>query len=474
MRGWRRRTRVRLTLAYSAAFALVAGVAAIGFWLTDAYFELATVDASLTTQANAITGGLREQDGAITYAGGALPGETGGGIAVAAVLVAPPGRVAMEAGTGGNTRALAALARRRPGLSVAAVDGEAVRVLVTPAAAGDPSAVLVLARPIGETLESLIRVAGLLALAVAALVLGVGAAGYRLSGRALQPVRDMSAVARELSQHDLHRRVRLDLPDEDELAELATTFNGLLERLEQAFDSLQRFTADAAHELRAPLALMRTQLEVTLRRPRSPAEHEASHRTLLAEVERLSRLADQLLILARADAGTLAAERRPLDLPDLLTDVVERWRPLARERAIALRAEVPPEGSADGDAGLLRRLLDNLIDNAIRHTPAAGEVVVAAIHEAGAWRVAVQDTGAGVDPVLRPALFERFTRADAARGRDTGGAGLGLSLSAAIAHAHGGSISLAGGDRPGARFELLLPDPAGPSPAGPSTAGSGR
>jgi heavy metal sensor kinase len=458
MRSWRRRTRVRLTFAYSAAFALVAGVAAIGFWLTDAYFELATIDASLNAQAHLIAEGLQEQGGTVTYGeADPLPGETSAGIAVAAVLTTPPGRVLMQTGTGGNTRALAALDGRPSGLSVAAVGGEAERVLVTPATVGSVTTTLVLARPIGEALESLLRVAGLLALAVAALVLGVGAAGYRLSGRALGPVRVMSGVARELSQHDLHRRVVLDLPAEDELAELASTFNGMLERLEHAFDSLQRFTADAAHELRAPLTLMRTQLEVTLRRPRSLDEHEASHRTLLAEVERLSRLADQLLILARADAGTLTAERRRLELPDLLADVVERWMPLARERRVTLRKELPAEGTTRGDAGLLRRLLDNLIDNAIRHTPAGGEVLVSAALDPGGWRVAVEDTGPGVDPALRPVLFERFTRADAARGRGTGGAGLGLSLSAAIAQAHGGTIALVDGGR-GARFELVLPD----------------
>jgi two-component system OmpR family sensor kinase len=459
MRSWRRRTRVRLTLAYGAAFAVVAAVTAVGFWLADAYFELATIDASLSGQAHVIVDGLQEQGGAVTYGDSEpLPNETSAGIAVAAVLIGPPGHVIMATGTGGNTGALAALERGPSGLRVAAIGGEAERVLVTPVTVGGVRAVLVLARPIGETLESLGRVAGLLALAVAALVLGVGAAGYRLSGRALSPVRVMSGVARELSQHDLHRRVVLDLPAEDELAELASTFNGMLERLEHAFDSLQRFTADAAHELRAPLTLMRSQLEVTLRRPRSIDEYEASHRTLLAEVERMSRLADQLLMLARADAGTLTAERRRLELPDLLADVVERWRPLARERRVSLRVELPADGATLGDAGLLRRLLDNLIDNAIRHTPPGGEVVVSAALDTGGWRVAVEDTGAGVDPALRPVLFERFTRADAARGRGTGGAGLGLSLSAAIAQAHGGTIALVDGARRGARFELVLPD----------------
>jgi signal transduction histidine kinase len=232
----------------------------------------------------------------------------------------------------------------------------------------------------------------------------------------------------------------------------------MLGRLESAFEGLQRFTADAAHELRAPLALMRTQVDVILRKPRTQEQYQSSHRTLLEEIERLSRMADQLLLLARADAGALAPHRETVEVRELLEEVIERWRPAAREHAIAIRADLPGEGTTRADPDLLRRLFDNLLDNALRHTPAGGEVRVVAAPEAHGWRFEVQDTGAGIDPDLRHRLFERFTRADPARGRDSGGAGLGLSLCAAIARAHGGSITLQDpANHTGARFVVRFP-----------------
>jgi two-component system heavy metal sensor histidine kinase CusS len=230
----------------------------------------------------------------------------------------------------------------------------------------------------------------------------------------------------------------------------------MLDRLEQAFENLQRFTADAAHELRAPLALMRTQVEVTLRRQRAPAEYVAGYRFLMGEIERLSRLADQLFLLARADAGALVPERAPLDLSDLVEEVVERWRPMAREREARLQGRTVGTGMIAADEELLRRVLDNLIDNGLRHTPRGGSVTVEARHMEREWQIVVHDTGPGVEPGVRPRLFERFARADAARARATGGAGLGLSLCAAIVNAHGGSIALEEAAT-GARFVPRLP-----------------
>src|SRR5262249_11823099 len=162
--------------------------------------------------------------------------------------------------------------------------------------------------------------------------------------------------------------------------------------------------------------------------------------------------ADQLLLLARADAGALPLQPETIDLPDLLESTVERWRPAAIGRGVRLESELPLAAEVRADPELLRRLLDNLRDNALRHTPSGGTVTVSASTGGdGTVRIAVEDTGPGIAPELRPRLFERFARADPARGRGTGGAGLGLSLSAAIAAAHGGSLAL-DPSRPGARF----------------------
>lgn len=461
MRERLRRTRVRLTLVYLAAFAAVAGLAAAALWFAFARIEYGPVDASLRAQLQLILAGLEESDGRISFNGGEqLPGETQGGIAVEAVLVGTDGTVLDHSGQGIDPSALTAAAHGRllDTPQTVTVKGQPNRILAHRVELGDGAgALLILARPVSEQEETLALVGVLLAAGAAVLVLGAATLGYWLAGRALAPVRVMSATARDISEHDLHRRIDLDLPPGDELGELAATFNAMLARLEAAFEGLQRFTSDAAHELRAPLALMRTQVEVMLRKERTPDEYRESHRSLLAEIERLSRVAEQLLLLARADAGALSPRAQQLEVAQLLEDVAERWRPLARQRGLNLSVELPAEGTLQGDPDLLRRLLDNLLDNALRHTPPGGRIGLSAGRHDGTWRLAVEDNGPGVEPSLRPRLFERFTRADAARGRDTGGAGLGLSLCAAIAAAHGGRISLEDPSAGGARFVVHLP-----------------
>jgi heavy metal sensor kinase len=456
MREQLRRTRVRLTLVYVALFALVAGSAALAFWVAFSVTEYQAIDNSLTSQAHEIGGqGFNEN-------GEPLPGETATGIGIAAVLLGPDGHLIDHSGRIKDPAGLASTALKTfPAggcCETKTVAGQPVRLLVMPVDLGNGSrGKLVLGRPVAEVQQSLLRVAILLAVVVALLVAGASGLGFWLAGRALRPVRLMAATARQISEQDLHRRIALDLPPGDELGDLAATFDGMLARLESAFEGLRRFTADAAHEFRAPLALMRTQVDVMLRRRRSAEEYEASHRSLLTEIERLGRLADQLLLLARADAGALASRREPIDLPEFLEETIERWRPAAQEREVELESQLPLEGEVGGDPDLLRQLMDNLLDNAIRHNPPRGTVAVSAVENNGWWQLAVQDSGSGISPDLKPRLFARFARADGARGRSTGGAGLGLSLCAAIAEAHGGFISLEDASTGGARFVVRLP-----------------
>lgn len=447
---------------------MAAAVAAVAFWFVFRHQEYQAIDASLTSQQQVVISGIEGGSGISLNGGQDLPGETQGGIAVAAILVTQRGRILDESGQVKGAAALAAAALRAGPMEAPLnqeVGGRQERILVTAVGTGGSRALLILARPIGELQGTLALVAILLVVVIGVLVVGAASLGYWLAGRALQPVRIMSATARDISEHDLHRRIVLDLPPGDELGELAATFNAMLRRLEGAFEGLQRFTADAAHELRAPLALMRTQVDVMLRRERSVEELRASHESLLGEIERLSRMADQLLLLARADAGALAPRPESLDVADLLESIVDRWRPAARERGLALESRLPMDGAVDGDPDLLRRMFDNLLDNALRHTPPGGSVsVTAAAEPSTGWRIAVEDTGPGIDPALGAWIFERFTRADAARRRETGGAGLGLSLCAAIVRAHRGSIALERGeDGAGARFVVRLP--AGSHPA---------
>jgi len=460
MRERLRRTRVRLTLVAAGVVLPVAVLAGVGFWVVFATLEYGSIDASLGAQAQVLTSALEDSSGHVDPAAAEpLPAVTQAGIAVTAVLFGPDGRVVDQSGQVRDPTAYA------PRMSVPTVlhrsrrvDGVPQRLLLQPVSFTNGSGVLVLARPLDELQETLALVGVLLAAAVAAVVLVAAALGHWLAGRALAPVGVMAATARDLTEHDLHRRIELHLPPGDELGELGATFNAMLDRLETAFAGLQRFTADAAHELRAPLALMRAQVDVVLRRDRTPDEYRASHRALLEEIERLSRLADQLLLLARADAGALQPTTETVDLPELLEGIVERWRPAAVAREVRLESDLPLEGEVRADPGLLRRLFDNLLDNALRHTPPRGTVLLSAVADDGVWRIAVDDTGPGVAPELRGHLFERFARGDPARGRETGGAGLGLSLSAAIADVHGGSIAVEEArSGHGARFVVMLP-----------------
>jgi signal transduction histidine kinase len=236
----------------------------------------------------------------------------------------------------------------------------------------------------------------------------------------------------------------------------------MLARLEASFESLRRFTADASHELRSPLALMRSELEGTLARSRTPAEYERVLRDLEAEVEHMSRMVDQLLMLARADAGALQPAATDLDVADFLHETAARWRPMADQRHVRLDVDAPDSGNVSADPDLLRRVMDNLIDNATRHSPAGTAVRLSGAPTAGGWSIEVHDEGPGIPAAARAALFERFARVDGARARDGGGAGLGLALSRAIAESHGGSLQLADQNGRGATFRLFLPKSAVP------------
>jgi heavy metal sensor kinase len=437
----------------------MAGLAGTGFWVAFAHFQYAALDQGLTAQARLISGGLDVGNGQVNFAGDApLPAETKYGIAISAFLVNSGGRIIDQSGRNTSySRSLVNAVRHRGprGTPFAlATANYSDRVLVVPVASG--RALLILAQSDGELKQTLGLTAILLAAIIAGLVLANALLGYWVAGRALRPVRTMAATVRDISEHDLGRRLELGLPARDELGELAATFNAMLARLDQAFEGLRRFTADAAHELRAPLTLMRSQLEVILRHERTPADYRASHVVLLAEIERLSRTAEHLLLLARADAGSLIARQLPIDLEDFMEETVSRWQAVAAERGIQIEHNVRPGASLSGDPDLIRRCLDNLVDNALRFTPPGGRVSIVMAEEGPWWALSVTDTGPGVERALVPHVFERFTQADGARTPDDGGAGLGLSLCQAIAVAHGGRITLEPTAR-GARFVVRVP-----------------
>lgn len=217
------------------------------------------------------------------------------------------------------------------------------------------------------------------------------------------------------------------------------------------------FTADAAHELRAPLAIMRTVADRALARPRDALEYRDSLTTLQREVVRLSELSDALLMLARADHGQLVAQRASVDVADFLADLAARWQAMAESRALTIELELPEDGTVEADSVLLGRLFDNLLDNACRYSPSGGTVTLAACAASPGWRLSVANTGSTIAPELRGEIFERFRRGDPARQRETGGAGLGLALCQTIARLHGGTVRLDEADDSRTRFTVELP-----------------
>ncbi len=460
-------TRIRLTLAFAAVLAVAIAVADVALYLALSRAETGAAADVLVSQANTIASGIDDLNGQLRFGAGDLPTETQQGVAVEAAIVAPDGSISQTPGqalSDATLTGIAATARTKttqaPPFSVRDSRGVPRLVYALPlqtSQGAGAGTVLVVSRSVSELEAALNQTILFLAVLSLLVVLAGTLLAHRLAGNILEPVRRIAATARSLSQHELNRRVEVDVPP-DELGELVETFNGMLARLEASFESLRRFTADASHELRSPLALMRSELEGTLARARTPVEYQQVLRGLEAEVEHMTRMVDQLLMLARADAGALRPAETNLDVADFLHETAARWRPVAESRHVRLDVDAPDSGSVWADPDLLRRLMDNLIDNATRHTPEGTAVRLTGAPTAGGWNVDVRDEGPGVPAAARSLLFGRFVRADGARARDTAGAGLGLALSRAIAETHGGSLQLLDQNGSGATFRLFLPD----------------
>jgi two-component system, OmpR family, sensor kinase len=311
------------------------------------------------------------------------------------------------------------------------------------------------------------RLAISLALSSLLILLFAFAGGYWLADRAMKPVQAIVEAARSISESDLSRR--LNLQREDEIGELADTFDQMLKRLEAAFERQRQFTADASHELRSPLALIELEASRLLERPHSPKEVEKALRLIQSENERMSHLVNELLLLARLDSGKVAWGAEKIDLSDIVVDVTERLSPLAREREVALRTGELVECPAQADRTYLEHLLTNLVENAIKYTQREGAEVLV---ETGcqelngrAWSlVRVSDNGPGIPEEHLPQLFDRFYRLDKARTRPEGdadeqisGSGLGLAIASSIAQAYGGKIEVESKLGEGSTFTLWLP-----------------
>jgi heavy metal sensor kinase len=291
--------------------------------------------------------------------------------------------------------------------------------------------------------------------AASAVALGGGLlGGWWAASRALRPINAISKTASQISATQLSERIDTTRIDR-ELSDLARVLNATFARLEGEFARQARFTADASHELRTPLAVLYSQVELALSRPRSADEYQEALKRCLNAASRMRGLVDGLLTLARADSGRLDLERRPLDLRHLAEEIVEQHRPDAERAGIDLRAELSDRKvEITGDATFLTRVIENLVTNALRHTPKGGSVSVCVTAEKESAVLCVADTGSGIPLEDQPRIFERFFRADQARSRSSGGNGLGLAICKSVVEAHGGTIRFA--SQPGVQTEFVV------------------
>lgn len=314
--------------------------------------------------------------------------------------------------------------------------------------------------PLREAERLMAGVRRMFIIAIPLLVLFAAASGYFLADRNLAPVASMASHAADITAMNLHER--LPVSGGDELVRLARVINDLLDRLERSFEQQRRFMADASHELRTPTAIVRTEADVTLSRPaRTNEEYRASVVIMQDAARRLTRIVEDLFLLARADAGHMVVHQSPVYLEDVVVDAARGVRPLADRRGVRVELANMVEAQVVGDADLLGRLLLNLLDNAIKHSPKGATVQVDMSRRNGECNVTVVDAGPGIPEDAKARVFERFFQVDAARARtdhtQTSGAGLGLAIARRIAEAHGGRVELVDSRAGRTEFRFTLP-----------------
>lgn len=308
-------------------------------------------------------------------------------------------------------------------------------------------------QPVEQTLRRLLAVS--LGAAPFALLLAL-AGGWLLAGRALRPVDAITEAARRIAAGDLSQRLTIP-PASDEIGRLATTFNDMIARLDASFQQVRRFSADASHELRTPLTVMKGEAELALRRPRSAEDYRQVIDSSLEEIDRLSRIVDELLFLSRADLGEVPLQLTPVRLDTLLEDVQRQASVLGQDRHVRIATAPAEPVTVLGDELRLRELLLNLLDNAITYSHPGGEVTVQLTQDGKAARLSVADRGIGIPPEEQARIFERFYRTEAARTHSQKGTGLGLAICKWIAESHQGRIEVDSTPREGSRFTVVLP-----------------
>lgn len=454
--------RIRLTLWHAGVLALSLVVFAFVVYYAAAAIFYERQDESLRSTAQTVASAYIEE---LEEVGSAKANEI-----VLAELVFPNRYVevadnngkaiASSANFSGSGMALPAPAlvkAREQGVSFVSIDG--LRVAIVPLSSNRELGFAAVAEPLAVVDEGLRRLRRDFFAGVPLVLLLASGGGYFLARKSLLPIALMNRQTQRITAERLSSRLDVSNP-RDELGRLATTINDLLARLEASFKEQQRFIADASHELRTPLAVLRGETEVALSKTRTREEYEESLALIKEEAERLSRIVEDLFILARQplDAPALLM-KEPLSLNEVVSDCTRAAQVLAMHKGVRLNMNAgSPSIVLNGDDELLKRMMLNLLDNAVKYTPEGGEISVVLARQNGNAQIEVRDTGIGIDQADHKRVFDRFYRVDKGRSRALGGAGLGLSIVQWIVEAHGGNIAVDSVPGQGSKFTVQLPE----------------
>jgi heavy metal sensor kinase len=453
--------RVRLTFWY--ALLLAAIVIALGAFLVLRLSSdlRATIDNEVRSSSAAVTANYRVEgvDGFVEVSSTALP-RSGSATqvlgAAGRVLVSYGGAVASAPMLSGPVRAAALSGRGRLVEVHLGRSHQPFRALATAVTSSGHRQLVVVAESLAETEEAVKHILVLLLLAGPVALATAGLVGWWLARKALLPVERMTRKAEQIGIDRLGERLAASNP-RDEIGHLAATLNAMLDRLETGMKDKRRLIADASHELRTPLAVMRAEVDVSLRRDALAPGERAALESVQEEIDRMSRSVDNLLTLAQSDGGRLELVSTDVDLAVIARDAAQPLSGLAAAKGVELRIEGEAAATV-GDPHRLRLALTNLIDNAIKFTHEGGVVDVTTWRRGEEVGVTVTDTGEGIPVAARERIFERFYRVDGARA-DIDGSGLGLAICKEIALAHGGGVLVASGEGAGSAFSFVLPAP---------------
>ncbi|MBM4123498.1 MAG: heavy metal sensor histidine kinase [Nitrospira sp.] len=458
--------RVRLTLWYGTALALSFIVFAVVLYAVMARGLREQVDHSLETAAAAAVRALEQHGVGPTLPFEDLAGEfpelavldkffqifsPAGKVTIQSPNVRrhdiPLSRVALEAAFEGQATFESARFRGESPIRLLSVPIRRGRELVNVVQVGASL------HPVEQTLR---RMLGVFGVAIPLALIVALAGGWFLAGRALKPVEAITQAAQLIAAGDLTQRLTVPR-SADEIGRLTATFNDMIARLDASFQQVRRFSADASHELRTPLTVMKGETELALRRPRSAEDYRLVLESSLEEIDRMSRIVEELLFLARADLGEVKMESKPVRLDTLVEDIQRQAIVLGQESQVQAVVGAVEPVTVLGDELRLRELVLNLVDNAIKYSQRGGAVELRLSRDQNAARLVVADQGIGIPPEAQTRIFDRFYRTDEARAHAKKGTGLGLSICKWIVEAHQGRIEVRSALGQGAQFTIVLP-----------------